>query len=77
MSTVTNDKIFEQPVYNYTQDFPYLWEEISIPISYSADREVAEQILLECTARHTENINQMSQESLQVMRDPIFSMPPI
>ena len=66
--TVTNDKIFEQPVYNYTQDFPYLWEEISIPISYSADREVAEQILLECATRHTENINQMSQESLRLMR---------
>jgi small-conductance mechanosensitive channel len=70
--TVTNDKIFEQPVYNYTQDFPYLWEEISIPISYSADREVAEQILLECATRHTENINQMSQESLRVMRDRYF-----
>lgn len=70
--TVTNDKIFEQPVYNYTQDFPYLWEEISIPIAYSAERELAEQILLECTARHTENINQMSQESLRVMRDRYF-----
>ncbi len=70
--TVTNDRIFEQPVYNYTQDFPYLWEEISIPIAYSANREVAEQILLDCAARHTENINQMSQESLRVMRDRYF-----
>ena len=70
--TVTNDKIFEQPVYNYTQDFPYLWEEISIPISYSAEREIAEQILLECATRHTENINQMSQESLRLMRDRYF-----
>jgi small-conductance mechanosensitive channel len=69
---ITNDKIFEQPVYNYTQDFPYLWEEISIPISYTADRDRAEQILLECAARHTENINQMSQESLKVMRERYF-----
>lgn len=65
---ITNDKIFDQPVYNYTQDFPYLWEEISVPISYTADRDRAEQILLECAARHTENINQMSQESLKIMR---------
>ena len=70
--TVTNDKIFEQPVYNYTQDFPYLWEEISIPISYTADRERAEQILLESAVRHTENINQMSRESLIIMRDRYF-----
>ena len=73
---ITNDKIFDQPVYNYTQDFPYLWEEISVPISYTTDRDSlrdsfasrAEQILLECAARHTENINQMSQESLKIMR---------
>ncbi len=27
--TVTNDKIFDTPVYNYTRDFPYIWEEIA------------------------------------------------
>ncbi len=26
--TVTNDKLFSEPVYNYTRDFPYLWEEM-------------------------------------------------
>src|SRR5947209_6306115 len=31
--TVTNDKIFDEPVYNYTREFPYIWEEMSIPIS--------------------------------------------
>jgi small-conductance mechanosensitive channel len=66
--TVTNDRIFEEPVYNYTRDFPYLWEEISIPISYNADRDRAEQILVECAERHTERLNEMSQESLKIMR---------
>jgi small-conductance mechanosensitive channel len=28
---VSNDKIFDQPVYNYTRDFPYIWEELSLP----------------------------------------------
>jgi small-conductance mechanosensitive channel len=70
--TVTNDKIFEEPVYNYTRDFPYLWEEISIPISYTADRDRAEKMLLECADRHTERINEMSQEALRLMRDRYF-----
>ncbi|MBW8786049.1 MAG: mechanosensitive ion channel, partial [Novosphingobium sp.] len=26
--TVTNDQIFSEPVYNYTDQFPYLWDEI-------------------------------------------------
>ena len=24
--TVTNDKVFDQPIYNYTREFPYMWE---------------------------------------------------
>lgn len=51
--TVTNDKIFDTPVFNYTRDFPYLWEEIRVPVGYSADRHRAEQILLNAADRHS------------------------
>ena len=44
--TVSNAKIFDDPVYNYTRDFPFIWEEIAIPITYTADRARAEAILL-------------------------------
>lgn len=50
---VTNDKIFDSAVYNYTREFPYLWEEIHLPIKYDADRGRAEAILLDVTRRHT------------------------
>src|SRR3954451_16156908 len=36
--TITNDKIFEEPVYNYSSEFPYIWEEMRVPISYNVDR---------------------------------------
>jgi len=70
--TVTNDKIFNEPVYNYTRDFPYLWEEISIPIKYTADRDRAEQILLEAAERYTVKIASMSQEALYKMQRRYF-----
>jgi small-conductance mechanosensitive channel len=50
--TVTNDKVFDEPVYNYTQEFPYIWEEIRLPIRYQDDRAKAEQILVEAAQRH-------------------------
>jgi small-conductance mechanosensitive channel len=50
--TITNDKIFDEPVYNYTRDFPYLWEEMHLPIPYVADRARAERIILEAAKRH-------------------------
>lgn len=70
--TVTNDNIFQEPVYNYTRDFPYLWEEISIPITYSDNRNRAEKILLECAERHTVQISEMSKESLLAMQKRYF-----
>ena len=50
---VTNDKIFDKPIYNFTREFPYLWEEMQLPIAYTADRARAEQIVLEVARRHT------------------------
>jgi small-conductance mechanosensitive channel len=29
--TVSNSKIFAEPVFNYTRDFPFIWEEMVIP----------------------------------------------
>ena len=45
--TVSNAKIFAEPVFNYTRDFPFIWEEMAIPITYEADRARVEAIMLE------------------------------
>ncbi|UUR08127.1 mechanosensitive ion channel family protein [Sphingomonas glaciei] len=50
--TVSNDKIFDEPIYNYTYHFPYVWEEIRLPVSYRDDRAQAERILLDAARRH-------------------------
>jgi small-conductance mechanosensitive channel len=42
--TETNDKVFDEPVFNYTREFPFIWEEMSFPILYRADRARAETI---------------------------------
>jgi small-conductance mechanosensitive channel len=51
--TVTNDKVFEEPIFNSTREFPFVWEEIQIPITYAADRNRAEAILLDAAQRET------------------------
>jgi small-conductance mechanosensitive channel len=50
--TVTNDKVFDEPVYNYTHEFAYIWDEISIPLHYRQDYARAEQIMLEAARAH-------------------------
>jgi small-conductance mechanosensitive channel len=65
--TVTNAKIFDEPIYNYSRDFPFLWEEIALPISYNSDRNRAEQILLEVARRHSLQAKDLGQEALAEM----------
>jgi small-conductance mechanosensitive channel len=51
--TVTNDKVFDEPVYNFSRELPFIWEEISVGIGYHADHAHAERILLETAAAAT------------------------
>ncbi|MDO5711701.1 MAG: mechanosensitive ion channel [Micrococcales bacterium] len=66
--TVTNGAIFNDPVYNYTRDFPYLWEELVLPVGYESDRARAEQILLDAARAHAIVDDPEAARSLAFMR---------
>ena len=63
--TVANSRIFDDPVYNYTRDFPFIWEEMTIPIAYRDDRQRAEQILIDSAKRHAANPHAMDPGALR------------
>ena len=50
--TVTNDKVFDEPVYNYTHEFAYIWDEISVPVQYRSDYRAAERHLISAAKEH-------------------------
>jgi small-conductance mechanosensitive channel len=70
--TISNAQIFEEPVYNYSRDFHYIWEEMHLPISYKDDRNRAEQIILEVVNRHTEDIRNLAQPELDRLKERFF-----
>ena len=49
---IANSFVFKEPVFNYSADFPFLWNEIKIPIKFGSDydrvrglfKEIADQI---------------------------------
>jgi small-conductance mechanosensitive channel len=41
---VANSFIFKEPVYNYSGDFPFLWDEIFVPIKYGSDWKLAKEL---------------------------------
>jgi small-conductance mechanosensitive channel len=72
MVTISNAQIFEEPVYNYTREFPYIWEEIHIPISFKDDRHRAEEIILNAVQAHTTDIANMAQVELDRLKTRFF-----
>lgn len=42
---VANSFVFKEPVYNYSGDFPFLWDEITVPVKYGSDHKKAREIL--------------------------------
>jgi small-conductance mechanosensitive channel len=43
---IANSYVFKEPVFNYSGDFPFLWDEIKIPIQYGSDYDKAKEIIL-------------------------------
>lgn len=43
---IANSYIFKEPVFNYSGDFPFLWDEIKIPIKFGSNYEKAKQLIL-------------------------------
>jgi len=62
--TITNDKIFDTPVYNYTREFPYIWEEMHIPVSYQTDLPRTEEIILAAARKYTAKFSEVGEQGL-------------
>ena len=66
--TVSNASIFDAAVSNDTRACPYVWEEISVPVPYTADRTRAEHVLLQAAERHSLALNELSALALQELQ---------
>ena len=43
---LSNAFVFKGPVYNYSKDFPFVWDEFSLPIRYGSDIDLAKSIVI-------------------------------
>jgi len=49
ITTISNSFIFKSPVQNYSGDYPFLWDEINIPIRTESDFQLAREIFTKVT----------------------------
>lgn len=43
---LSNAFVFRGPIYNYSKDFPFIWDEFNLPIRYGSDLELAKEIII-------------------------------
>lgn len=43
---IANSYVFKEPVFNYSADFPFLWDEIKLPVRYGSDWKLAKEMLV-------------------------------
>jgi hypothetical protein len=54
-------------VFNYTQHWPYLWDEIMIPVTYTSDWRRAGEIMLEHGREYTSQFQMQAQAELRAL----------
>ena len=67
--TVTNDKVFDEPVYNYTHDFAYIWDEVRLPIQFHNDYAEAETILVEAARTHALSCEKIAKDEVERLEE--------
>jgi len=60
MVRVANSFLFKDPVFNYSGEFPFLWDEIKVPIKTTSDQALARSILINILE---EQVGQYAKES--------------
>jgi small-conductance mechanosensitive channel len=67
--TVANRAVWVSPVYNFTQHWGYLWDEITLPITYESDWQRAAEIMLEQGQTYTKKLQADAEAKLSRMLD--------
>ena len=59
---IANSYVFKEPVFNYSGDFPFLWDEIKIPIQYGSNYEIAQEIIMNSGNSIAEELTEASKQ---------------
>ena len=67
--SVANRVVFAAPVFNYTQHWQYLWDEITIPVTYDSNWRRAGELMLEHGHTYTTHLQPQAEAELQEMTE--------
>lgn len=63
--TIPNSLVISHPLYNYTRDHSFVWDEISIPITYDSDWRRAKDLVLGIVIKETAAMTKQADEEIE------------
>ncbi|UQD57166.1 mechanosensitive ion channel family protein [Flavobacterium sp. K5-23] len=66
---IANSYVFKEPVFNYSGDFPFLWDEIKIPIQYGSNYDKAKEIILNAGIEVAGDLTVRSKEKWKILQN--------
>jgi small-conductance mechanosensitive channel len=64
---VANSFIFKEPVFNYSGEFPFLWDELTVPIKFGSDYQLARQLLIHAATEVVGEYTEFAARTWKVM----------
>jgi hypothetical protein len=65
---LSNAFVFKGPVYNYSKDFPFIWDEFNLPIRYDSDVDLAKSIVIKIAS---ETLSEFTANSKSQWKDVV------
>ena len=67
ISSLPNALVLSNAVNNYTKDFHFLWDEITVPISYESDWRAAKSLIMDVVVQETHLMKDNAEEEISHM----------
>ncbi len=72
LSVVPNGVVLSGVVQNYTRDFEFIWDEISVPITYDSDWNAANAMILDIVRRETKEIVDNAEKNMAQIEEKYY-----
>ena len=72
LTIVPNGGILVGTIYNYTRDFDFMWDELTIPITYDSDWQEAKTLILDIVSKETKNIIEKSEMIMEKIKGKYY-----
>ena len=67
-----NNKVFTEPIFNYTRGFEYVWHEIKITVTFESDWKKARRIIDEIASMESLDLGEQARRKIQRMSHKVL-----